>query len=120
MVSATSHGIEAFNAIHHAMKKRCLAMPNVARRCRMKSKKSPHLRGLRCVFVPLGASQCQTPNHSHSIVAGGLEDTSYVTRLIPRTSLMIRDDTFFSSAYGSSAQSAVMKSLVCTARKATT
>jgi hypothetical protein len=33
MVLATSHGIEAFNAIHHAMKKRCLAMPNVARRC---------------------------------------------------------------------------------------
>jgi hypothetical protein len=42
MVSATSHGIEAFNAIHHAMKKRCLAMPNVARRCRTKSQKSPH------------------------------------------------------------------------------
>jgi hypothetical protein len=41
MVSATSHGIEAFNAIHHAMKKRCLAMPNVARRCRTKSQKSP-------------------------------------------------------------------------------
>ncbi|CEJ49112.1 hypothetical protein XAB3213_4960002 [Xanthomonas citri pv. bilvae] len=36
-----SHGIEAFNAIHHAMKKRCLAMPNVARRCRTKSQKSP-------------------------------------------------------------------------------
>jgi hypothetical protein len=30
MVSAASHGIEAFNAIHHAMKKRCLAMPNIA------------------------------------------------------------------------------------------
>lgn len=30
MVLAESHGIEAFNAIHHAMKKRCLAMPNIA------------------------------------------------------------------------------------------
>ena len=34
--------------------------------------------------------------------------------------LDMRDDTFFSSAYGSSAQSAVMKSLVVTARSATT
>lgn len=39
-----------------------------------------------------------TRDHSHSIVAGGLLDTSYVTRLIPRTSLMMRDDTRFSSA----------------------
>ncbi len=36
--------------------------------------------------------------HSHSIVAGGLLDTSYVTRLIPRTSLMMREDTFFNNA----------------------
>ena len=35
--------------------------------------------------------------HSHSIVAGGFELTSYVTRLMPRTSLMMRPDTFFSS-----------------------
>jgi len=68
MVSATFHGIEAFNAIHHAMKKRCLAMPNVASQYRLCSRKSPHLRGLRCVFVQLGASRCQTPNHSHSII----------------------------------------------------
>ena len=54
------------------------------------------------------------------MVAGGLLDTSYATRLMPRTSLMMRPETFFSSAYGSSAQSAVMKSLVCTARSATT
>lgn len=59
-------------------------------------------------------------SHSHSIVAGGLLLTSYVTRLMPRTSLMMRPDTFLSRAYGSSAQSAVMKSLVCTARRATT
>ena len=60
------------------------------------------------------------PAHSHSIVAGGLLDTSYTTRLMPRTSLMMRPDTRLSSACGSSAQSAVMKSLVCTARRATT
>lgn len=58
--------------------------------------------------------------HSHSMVAGGLLDTSYATRLMPRTSLMMRPDTFFSRLYGSSAQSAVMKSEVCTARSATT
>jgi hypothetical protein len=40
--------------------------------------------------------------------------------LMPRTSLMIRDDTFLSRVQGSGAQSAVMKSLVCTARSATT
>jgi hypothetical protein len=31
--------------------------------------------------------------HSHSIVAGGFPEMSYTTRLIPRTSLMIRFDT---------------------------
>jgi len=36
--------------------------------------------------------------YSHSIVAGGLLLTSYVTRLIPRTSLMMRVDTRLSSA----------------------
>jgi hypothetical protein len=41
MVSIEHHGIEAFNAIHHAMKKRCLAMPKIASRCRMKSQKIP-------------------------------------------------------------------------------
>ena len=38
------------------------------------------------------------PNHSHSIVAGGLLLTSYVTRLMPRTSLMMRLETFFNNA----------------------
>jgi hypothetical protein len=37
MVSAESHGIKAFNAIHHAMKKWCLAIPKIASQCRMKS-----------------------------------------------------------------------------------
>jgi hypothetical protein len=30
--------------------------------------------------------------HSHSIVAGGFDDTSYTTRFTPLTSLMIRDE----------------------------
>ena len=46
----------------------------------------------------MGALRCKRSLHSHSIVAGGLELTSYVTRLIPRTSLMIRLETFFSKA----------------------
>jgi hypothetical protein len=39
---------------------------------------------------------------------------------MPRTSLMIRFDTRASSSCGSGAHSAVMKSVVCTARSATT
>lgn len=58
----------------------------------------------------------RTSIHSHSIVAGGLPEMSYTTRLIPRTSLMIRLDARPSSAYGRCAQCAVMKSVVCTAR----
>jgi len=58
--------------------------------------------------------------YSHSIVAGGLPEMSYTTRLIPRTSLMMRFDTLPSRLCGSSAQWAVMKSWVCTARSATT
>lgn len=46
--------------------------------------------------------------------------TSYTTRLMPRTSLMIRFDARPSSAYGRCAQCAVMKSVVCTARSAVT
>jgi hypothetical protein len=30
MVSMASHGIEALNAIYHAMKNWCLAMPKIA------------------------------------------------------------------------------------------
>ena len=36
--------------------------------------------------------------HSHSIVAGGLLLTSYTTRLMPRTSLMMRVLTRLSTA----------------------
>ena len=34
--------------------------------------------------------------HSHSMVAGGLPEMSYTTRLIPRTSLMMRLETLAS------------------------
>lgn len=36
--------------------------------------------------------------YSHSIVAGGFEETSYVTREIPEISLIIRLDTFSNSS----------------------
>ena len=58
--------------------------------------------------------------YSHSMVAGGLLEMSYTTRLMPRTSLMIRFATFARMSCGSGAQCAVMKSVVCTARSATT
>lgn len=44
---------------------------------------------------------------------------SYTIRLTPRTSLMIRPETTASSYRGSRAQSAVIKSVVETARSAT-
>ena len=47
---------------------------------------------------PVRGQPFSPANHSHSIVAGGLLLTSYVTRLMPRTSLMMRLLTFFSSA----------------------
>src|SRR5450830_421086 len=58
--------------------------------------------------------------YSHSIVAGGLPEMSYTTRLMPRTSLMMRLETRPSNSCGRCAQCAVIKSCVCTARKATT
>src|SRR5690606_6461903 len=93
----------------------CLTLPDNARR----KNGEPHKYWLPVVSMPVTALCCQAANHSHSMVAGGLLDTSYTTRLMPRTSLMMRDDTLASSGYGSCAQSAVMKSDVCTARSAT-
>lgn len=67
------------------------------------------------------ASSSITPLfYSHSIVAGGFDDTSYTTRLMPLTSLITRVLIFPSSPQGSGYQSAVMKSLVATARRAST
>ena len=51
-------------------------------------------------------------SHSHSIVAGGFPEMSYVTREMPGTSLMMRRDTWSKKSYGSRAQRAVMKSTV--------
>ena len=47
---------------------------------------------------PVGASQFQMWNHFHSMVAGGFPEISYVTRLMPRTSLMIRPDMVASTS----------------------
>ena len=82
------------------------------------------------IFATLSAPFCLIPivllifrlpeNYSHSIVAGGLPDMSYTTRLMPAISLIMRLDTLPNKSYGNSAQWAVIKSLVITARKATT
>ena len=56
--------------------------------------------------------------HSHSIVAGGLLVMSYTTRLTPFTSLTMRLEAAARTSSGIRAQSAVMKSVVDTARRA--
>lgn len=56
--------------------------------------------------------------HSNSIVAGGFPVQSYITRLTPLTSFTILVVTLPSTSHGSSALSAVMKSLVVTALSA--
>lgn len=62
--------------IYHAIETGCLAMRKFARQCYAKNEKSPQLRGLMGVLMLFGASLCRTWDHSHSIVAGGLLDTS--------------------------------------------
>src|SRR5204863_9290705 len=57
--------------------------------------------------------------HSHSMVAGGFDDTSYTTRFTSGISFTMRADTRAITSYGMRAQSAVMKSSVVTARSAT-
>src|SRR3954469_9682386 len=57
--------------------------------------------------------------HSHSIVEGGLLLMSYTTRLMPRTSLTMRDEIEASRSCGRRAQSAVIPSRLSTARIAT-
>ncbi len=88
--------------------------------CRPKTKKAPDKQGLTLLQMLEAAGSCQPRHHSHSIVAGGLPEMSYTTRLIPRTSLMMRLDTLPSKQCGRCAHCAVMKSNVCTARSATT
>ena len=57
-------------------------------------------------------------DYSHSIVAGGLLVMSYTTRLTPFTSLTMRLEAAARTSSGIRAQSAVMKSVVDTARRA--
>jgi len=68
---------------------------------------------------PQAAPSCRPP-HSHSIVLGGFEDTSYTTRLTPLTSLMMRLAIRAMAGWGRRAQSAVMPSRLVTARRAMT
>ena len=51
------------------------------------------------------------------MVAGGLEEISYTTRLTPRTSFRIRLEIFRSTSADSATQSAVMPSWLSTTRK---
>ena len=58
-------------------------------------------------------------HYSSSIVPGGFDVRSYITRFTPLTSFMMRFMTFWSTSNGISVQSAVMKSDVFTARRTT-
>ena len=69
-----------------------------------KSKK-PHTKSAGLPdFLNVVKSVARDGAYSHSMVAGGLPDTSYTTRLMPRTSLMMRLDTVPSKSYGKCAQ----------------
>jgi hypothetical protein len=57
------------------------------------------------VVGPRLAAPAPEAHHSHSIVAGGFDEMSSVTRLMPRTSL-IRFDTLARSSCGSGARRA--------------
>ena len=50
------------------------------------------------------------------MVAGGFEEMSYTTRLMPRTSLMMRFDIRARTSYGMRVQSAVIASMEFTLR----
>ena len=71
------------------------------------------------MFSPSSQASCPRP-HSHSMVPGGLEVTSYTTRLTVRTVLQMRVDTARRKAGSNGYQSAVMPSAEQTARSATT
>jgi hypothetical protein len=59
-------------------------------------------------------------NHSHSIVAGGLELTSYTTRFTPGIWLINLLEIRPSTSYGNGYQSAVIPSVLVTARRPST
>ena len=65
------------------------------------------------------SGQVQTETYSHSIVAGGLDEMSYTTRLTPLTLFMMSLLTWARKSYGKWNQSAVMASVETTARRAT-
>src|SRR5665213_579611 len=62
----------------------------------------------------------RTTCHSHSMVPGGFEVTSYTTRFTPRTSLVMRFETWAINLASKGYQSAVMPSLLVTALSAIT
>ena len=66
-----------------------------------------------CPTESMGGMVCpaKPKAYSHSMVAGGFEEMSYTTRLIPETSLTIREEIFARSSCGKGTQSAVMPSL---------
>ena len=70
--------------------------------------------------APSGCCDSPDDDTRYAEEAGHAHEDPYTTRLMPRTSLIIRFDTLPSKLYGNSAQWAVMKSLVTTARNATT
>ena len=51
---------------------------------------------INSIYLIVKIQQLENSSHSHSIVAGGLLEMSYVTRDMPGTSLMIRLETFSS------------------------
>ena len=57
--------------------------------------------------------------YSHSMVAGGLDEMSYTTLLMPRTLRIISLETSARKSYGRCTQSAVIPSTEVTARRAT-
>ena len=69
---------------------------------------------------PLSNKRFRTHPHSHSMVAGGLLETSYTTREMSGISLMMRLEMCSIKSKGKRAQRAVMKSVVSTARNAMT
>lgn len=94
------------------------------------SRKSPTYQGLFFIFLILQRETDFLPfreatitllhiRYSNSIVPGGFPVQSYITRFTPFTSFTIRLVTLFNISQGICAASAVIKSLVFTARNAT-
>src|SRR3954467_13322279 len=76
--------------------------------------------GRRCAAAAAGHPPDRALSYSHSIVAGGLELTSYTTRFTPSTSLAMRLDIRPSTSGGKANQSAVIPSRLVTALRAMT